>query len=209
MNLRRVTNQPRTNLVRDERDDLLANPHKIFKRWKNYFCQLLYVYGAGGVRQPEMYTAEPFLPEPKNSKFDVTAGKLERCQSPGIDQIPAEQIQAGEKTLRSEIYKLIKLIWNKEQLPDQWKESTVVCVHRKGNKTSCSNYRGLSLLTGSHKILSNILLCRITPYADEIIGDHQCSIRRKRSTTDHIFYIRQILQKNGSTMVQYTIYLQI
>jgi hypothetical protein len=42
--------QPRTNLVKDERGNLLMDPHKILNRWKNYFCQLLTVHGAGGVR---------------------------------------------------------------------------------------------------------------------------------------------------------------
>jgi hypothetical protein len=52
-----------------------------------------------------------------------------------------------------------------------------------------------SLLSTSYKILSNILLARLTPYTDEIMGDHQCGFRRNRSTTDQIFYIRQILEK--------------
>jgi retron-type reverse transcriptase len=43
--------------------------------------------------------------------------------------------------------------------------------------------------------LSNSLLARLTPYADEIMGDDQCGFRRNRSTTDQIFYIRQILEK--------------
>jgi hypothetical protein len=36
---------------------------------------------------------------------------------------------------------------------------------------------------------------RLTPYVGEIIGDHECGFRRNRSTTDHIFYIHQILEK--------------
>ena len=47
----------------------------------------------------------------------------------------------------------------------------------------------------TYKILSNILLSRLTPYAKEIIGDHQCGFRRNRSTIVHIFCIRQILEK--------------
>jgi len=43
--------------------------------------------------------------------------------------------------------------------------------------------------------LPNILLSRLIPYAKEVIGDQQCGFQRKRSTTDHIFYIRQILEK--------------
>jgi hypothetical protein len=66
---------------------------------------------------------------------------------------------------------------------------------KKGGKTECSNYRDTSLLPNSDKILSNILLSTLIPYADVIIGDHQCGFRRTRSTTDQIFYIRQILEK--------------
>jgi hypothetical protein len=51
------------------------------------------------------------------------------------------------------------------------------------------------LLSTSNKILSSILLSRLIPYANEIIGDHQCKFRRNRLTTDQIFYIRQILEK--------------
>jgi sorting nexin-29 len=52
------------------------------------------------------------------------------------------------------------------------------------------------LLSTSYKILFNILLSRLIPYPDEIIGDHQYGFRRNRSTTDQIFYIPQILEKN-------------
>jgi hypothetical protein len=87
------------------------------------------------------------------------------------------------------------LIWNKEELPHQWKESIVVPNHKKGHKTDCSNYQGTSWLSTSYKILSNILLARLTPYADEIIGDHQCGFQCNRSMTNQVFYVWQILEK--------------
>jgi hypothetical protein len=80
-------------------------------------------------------------------------------------------------------------------LPEQWKESIVVPVYKKGDKTDCSNYRGISLLSTTYKILSNMFFSRLTRYAEEIIGDDQCGFRRNRSTTDHIFCIRQILEE--------------
>jgi hypothetical protein len=147
------------------------------------------------VRQTEMHTAEPFVPEPSASEVEVAIVELKRYKSPGVDQIPAELIQAGRETLHSEIHKLIKLIWKKEELSHQWRESIMAPVHRKGDKTDCSNYQGISLLSTSYKILSNILLTRLTPYTDEIIGDHQCGFWRNISTTDQISYIRQILEK--------------
>ena len=86
-------------------------------------------------------------------------------------------------------------ILNKEEFPEEWKESIIVPIHKKGDKTDCNNYRGISLLPTAYKSLSNILLPRLTPYAEEIIGDHQCGFRRNRSTTDHLFCIRQMLEK--------------
>jgi len=59
-------------------------------------------------------------------------------------------------------------------MPEVWKESVIAPVYKMGNKTDCSNYRGISLLPTTYEILSNILLSRLTPYAEEIIEDHNC-----------------------------------
>jgi hypothetical protein len=100
----------------------------------------------------------------------------------------------------SVIHKLINSVWNKEELPDQWKVSIIVPVNKKGDKTDCNNYRGISLLSTSYTILSIMHLSRLSPYIDEIIGDHQCGFRHNRSTTDQIFCIHQILEKSERTL---------
>jgi hypothetical protein len=56
-----------------------------------------------------MHAAELFVPEPSASEAELAIEKLKRYKSPGVDQIPAELIQAGGETLRSEIHKLIDL----------------------------------------------------------------------------------------------------
>jgi hypothetical protein len=45
-------------------------------------------------------------------------------------------------------------------LPQQWKETIIIPIHKKGGKTGCNNYWGFSLLSTAYKILSNILLAR-------------------------------------------------
>jgi hypothetical protein len=108
-----------TNLGQE--GSLLVDPHKILNRWKNYFYQLMNVHRVGVIRQSEMHTAKPFVPDLNASKVEVAVGKLKRYRSPGVDEIPAELTQTGGKTLPLEIHKLIKLIWNREELPHQWK----------------------------------------------------------------------------------------
>jgi len=107
------------------------------------------------------------VPEPSAFEVDLATEKLKSHKSPRIDQIPAELIKARGRTIRCEIHKLIISVWNKEELPQEWKGSIIVPVCKKGDKTDCSNYRGISLLPTMYKILSNILLSRLTPYAEE------------------------------------------
>jgi hypothetical protein len=77
----------------------------------------LNVQGPGGVRQTEIHTAEPFVPEPSAAEVQVAIRKLKRYKAPDSDKIPYEIIQAEGKILHSETHKLITLIWNKEELP--------------------------------------------------------------------------------------------
>ena len=77
-----------------------------------------------------------------------------------------------------------------------------VPTYKQGDETDCSNYRGISRLSSTYKILSSILLSRLTPYAKEILGDHQHVFHPNRSSADHIFCIHQILDKNGNTVKQ-------
>jgi hypothetical protein len=86
-------------------------------RWRNYFSQLLNVHGAKDVRQAEINTAEPLVPEPSAFETELAIDKLKSHKLPGTDKILAE-LKAGGKTIGHEIHKLIISIWNKDELPE-------------------------------------------------------------------------------------------
>jgi len=154
----------------------------------------LNVHGVNDVRQVEIHTAEPHVPEPCAFEVELAIEKLKSLKSPGIDQIPAEFITAGCRTIRCEIHKLFLFLFRKkEELHERWKESIAVSMYSEDDKTDCSNDRGISLLQTTYKILLRILLSGLTPYAEKIIGDHQCGFQHNRSATDHVFRIRLIL----------------
>jgi hypothetical protein len=118
----------------------------------------LNVHNVSDVRQIEIHIAEPLVPGPSHLEVEISIVKLKKYKSPDSDQTLAELYQAGGETLVSVIHKLITSIWNKEELPYQWKGSIIVPIHKMDDKTDCNNYRGLSLLSTLYKILSNILL---------------------------------------------------
>jgi hypothetical protein len=80
-------------------------------------------------------------------------------------------------------------------MPEQWKESVIVHIYKKGDKTHCSNYRGMSVLLTAYKTSSSILPSRLKTYIGEIIGNHQCGFSCCRPTADQSFCICQILEK--------------
>jgi len=120
--------QPRTNIVKDEKGDLVADSQSILAWGRKHFSQLLNIHGVNDVRQTELHTAELLVPEPSAFELELANEKLKSHKSPGIDQIPAEFIKAGGRTICSEIHKLIISIWNKEKLLEEWKEGINHCT---------------------------------------------------------------------------------
>jgi hypothetical protein len=123
--------QPRINIMKDENGILIADPQSVLNRWKNFFNQVLHVHGVHDVRQMDIHTADPFVPERSLVEVEIIIGKMKRYKSPGTDQIPAELIKAGGEILRSEIHKIIRSICNKEDLPQQRKESIIMPIHKR------------------------------------------------------------------------------
>jgi hypothetical protein len=95
---------------------------------------MLNEHGVHDVRQVAIHTDDPLVPEPRLVVVEIVIGKSKSHKSPGHDQIPAEMIKAGGETLCSEIHKLTCSIWNKEELPQQWKESIIVPIHKRGER---------------------------------------------------------------------------
>jgi hypothetical protein len=108
------TYKPTSSLVKDENGDQLAESHNILNRWNKYLLHIFNVQRASDVRQIEIQTAEPLVPDRIAYEVEIVIAALKMYESPGSDEIPAEVIQAGGEMLRYEIHKLINYIWNKE-----------------------------------------------------------------------------------------------
>ena len=70
-------------------------------------------------------------------------------------------------------------------------------LYKKEEKSECSNYRGISLLNTAYKILATAINngLKTYKYAEDLLSPEEKGFRRKRSTTNNIFIMRQILQK--------------
>ena len=91
-----------------------------------------------------VHTVKPLEPEPSAFDVGMTIGKLKRYKSSGIDQIPAELIKQGAVQFALRSINLFILFGLRRIVPEEWKESIIVPIYKKGVTSSCSKYRGMA-----------------------------------------------------------------
>ena len=77
------------------------------------------------------------------------------------------------------------------------RDAVIISLYKNmGEKSDCSNYRGITLLSIAGKILAFVLLNRLIPtIAQKNTPESQCGFRFNRGTVDMIFVLRQIQEK--------------
>lgn len=189
---------PNTQFVEDEEGEIITSPEKIAEKYKEYFEKLL---NNSTVSNEEInkenilhYTVEPEVRTPNWDEIQSAINTLKNNKAPGDDKINAELWKAGGRELKTQILKLIQQIWKEERIPENWNESLICPIYKKGDRKKVENYRGISLLNTGYKILALVILNRLQEYSEGIIGDYQSGFRMGRSTIDHVFVIRQIME---------------
>ena len=86
-------------------------------------------------------------------------------------------------------------IWRTGEWPTPWTESLIITLPKKGNLQLCQNYRTISLISHSSKVMLKGILNRLKPQAEEIIAEEQAGCRAGRSTTEQIFNLRILCEK--------------
>ena len=122
---------------------------------------------------------------------------LKNKKSPGTDGIPGEVLKSGGTALHHELHQLILSIWVAEEVPQQWKNARIISIYkRKGDRATCGNSRGISLLSVAGKVLAKLLLGRLNKnIVDRVCPESQCGFRRERGTVDMVFVVRQLQEK--------------
>lgn len=119
--------------------------------------------------------------------------QLRNGKSAGPDTIPAEALKADEVTTVEMLY---QNIWEEEDIPSEWKEGHLIKLPKKGDLSSCSNYRGITLLSTPGKTFNRVLLNRMKDAVDPHLRDQQAGFRKSRSCTDQITTLWIILEQS-------------
>ena len=121
--------------------------------------------------------------------------KMKSDKTPGEDEITAEMLKGGEMEICNVLCQIFSNIWENEEAPEEWKSGLIVKLPKRGDLTTCDNWRGVTLLSLTSKVFSRILLDRFSTTVEDISRNEQAGFRKGRSCIDHIFVLRQILEQ--------------
>ena len=161
------TNQP-VNLKSSDGLKIFTDSKSVMARWSEYFQKLLYVPGD---IEPEVLeniqkrSVNTVLDEKPTMDEMVRAIKGPKYgKAPGGDGISGEVWKCGGANLSNRLHRWIIKIWDEGHVPQVWKDANIVTIYKKGDRTECGNYRGISLLSAAGKIFSRILLNRLSSH---------------------------------------------
>ena len=107
-----------------------------------------------------------------NHGWDGAITGLKDGKVPGGDGIPVEVWKHEGDNLFSRPHQLITNAWEVGSVPQAWKDTSIVTIYKKGDRTYCGNYRGISLLSIAGKIFARILLNRLSTHiTSEIVPE--------------------------------------
>ena len=184
--------------VKDKDGNNIPNEEQQRSRWKEHFEELL--NRPEPRNPPDIEAADIDLlidcNTPTKAEIYMAIKQLRNGKAPGPDGIPAEALKIDLETSVEMLYPLFMKIWEEEQVPSEWKEGYLIKIPKKGDLSSCSNYRGITLLSIPSKVFNRVLLNRIKNAVDPMIRDQQAGFRTNRSCTDQIATLRIILEQS-------------
>ena len=137
--------------------------------------------------------------EPQNilySEVEEAIRTLKRNKSPRSDGFTAEMIQEGGEQLVRQIYWLYNKAWSEGTIPVEWSKSILVPIPKRGNLIQCENYRTISLINHTRKILPIVLLNRLKQQLESHLSEGQAGFRKDRSTVHQILTLRLVAEKS-------------
>ena len=184
--------------VKDKNGNAISTEEDQRARWTEHFKETL--------NRPAP-PAPPDIPPPTKlldintnppSKAEISKAikSLKSGKAAGPDGIPPEALKADVQTSTEMLHPLLSKIWEQEQVPEEWKRGHLVKLPKKGDLSSCNNWRGIMLLSIPGKVLSRIILERLKTALDKTLRDEQAGFRQDRSCTDHIATMRIIIEQS-------------
>ncbi|KAK3566641.1 hypothetical protein QTP86_001840 [Hemibagrus guttatus] len=150
------------NTVYSGGGELLVSTGTIVGQWKEYFEDLLNPTDTPSVEEPEAEDSEvdSFITQ---AEVTEVVQQLLGGKAPRVDEIRPEYLKSLDVVGLSWLTRLCNIAWRSGTVPLDWANGVVVPLFKKGDRSMCSNYRGITLLSLPGKVYSRVLERRVRP----------------------------------------------
>nr|KAG5699547.1 hypothetical protein BaRGS_033743 [Batillaria attramentaria] len=187
-----------TRPVKDKNGQIITKEEDQRTRWAEHFKETL--NRPPPPVPPDIPPAAQLLDistnPPTKTEIIKAIKSLKSGKAAGPDGIPPEALKADIQTSTDMLHPLLRKIWESESVPQDWKKGHLVKLPKKGDLSSCSNWRGIMLLSIPGKVLTRIILERLKTALDKTLREEQAGFRNDRSCTDHIATMRIIIEQS-------------
>lgn len=196
---------PNDQPIYDKNGTLLAMEDRQRERWREHFDEVLNQSGLDGYDFASTNTESDNPPAnrhihataPSLSEIATAIKKLKNGKAAGSDNLPAELFKTSPEIAARVIQPQLHDMWNSERIPSELKEGVIVKLPKKGNLKHCNNWRGITILNTINKILSQIILSRISGPLDDTLRDEQAGFRANRGCVDQSNTLRLIVEQSN------------
>jgi hypothetical protein len=177
----------------------ICNRNRRLSRWGEYFRgQFSWAPATTTFDIPQSNTWQVTMAAPSKLELQTCISSLKRNKAAGPDELHPILFKEGGEVLLEHLTSLFQLIWEREDIPDNWGESIIIPIFKKGVRNDCANHRGISLTPVITRIFASLLLRRLTPIRESQVREEQAGFRPGRGCIDHIFSLRQLLEQRHS-----------
>jgi hypothetical protein len=190
--------------IKNKEGEILTEDQTIMERWKEYFQELL-CYGQERNDENEENNTQLENDETELISEEtelITAEELTEVikllkngKAPGHDKITTEMMKNMGQEGTKLFAKVCQKAWEEGTIPVDWQVGIIVPIHKKGDIRDCNNYRGITLLSTALKTYERILENKLKRYIEPTLDEAQSGFRKGRSVHDHIFTVKQVIQK--------------
>lgn len=180
-----------STVLKNREGKLLTDVNEQLTEWTNYIKILFYD------TRPELSIdfAENTGPEILKEEVLHAIQQTKSGKASGPDEIPIELLKLIDSDSIDIIVDLFNAVYTTGIIPKEWLQSTFITLPKKPNAKCCSEYRTISLMSHTLKVLLRIIHNRIYAKLDMDISDNQLGFRKGMGTREALFGLNVLMQR--------------
>ncbi|KAK3561567.1 hypothetical protein QTP86_010220 [Hemibagrus guttatus] len=181
-------------VFKDRDGRVLTSEESVQRRWKEYFEELMNEENERGKKVEGVNSVEKEVDKIRKDEVRKALRRMKSGKAVGPDDIPVEVWKCLGEAAVEFLTSLFNRVLESERMPEEWRRSVLVPIFKnKGDVQSCSNYRGIKLMSHTMKLWERVVEARLRKVVE--ICEQQCGFMPRKSTTDAIFALRILMEK--------------